>query len=312
MAKVTVVIPTRNRVVFLQRAINSVLAQTVKNVEIVVVDDYSSDDIKGVIDSFGDHRIRLIRHDECKGGSASRNTGIAHSQAEFVAFLDDDDEWCHHKLESQLAVMRRHQELAMVYTGFLIVNQSTGVIEQIRRPQRQRDLSKCLLRDNVIGTTSTVMVRKVCLAGDIKFDENLKSCQDWDFYLRMASDYQIDCISRPLVRHYKHDERITGCFADVIDGHNAIMEKMNQKFIIPREVRAHQHYKLAKLFLQFGNREKGRQELFRSLALSALHPGTYVYLAASYLNSSEYRRLSACWQFLKSIGIRFSSRIGAS
>jgi glycosyltransferase involved in cell wall biosynthesis len=314
MPKVSVVIPTHNRTELLLRAIKSVLAQTVQHFEIIVVDDASSVDVVGIVDVFGDNRIKIIRHEECKGGSASRNTGIAYSQGEFVAFLDDDDEWCHDKLEAQLAFMHRHQVLAMVYTGYFLVNQNTGWIKEVYRPHKELHLSKLLLRDNVIGTTSTIMVRKACLTGDIKFDENLKSCQDWDFYLKIAGVYQIGCISRPLVRHHDHDERISGRFADVIQGHQAILERINQnqKYTISKKVTAHHHYKLAKLFLEFGDHEKGRWELLRSLAIYRCRPGIYVYLAASYLRSSDYRQMSACWQFLKSVRSRFFARIKTS
>jgi glycosyltransferase involved in cell wall biosynthesis len=276
--------------------------------EIIVVDDCSSGDIISVVNSFSDHRIRLIRHNECKGGSASRNTGIASSQGEFVAFLDDDDEWCRDKLEIQLDFMDRHRELSMVYTGYFLITQNTGRIKEVNSPRKRQDLAKCLLRENVIGTTSTVMIRRACLtSGNIKFDETLRSCQDWDVYLKIISDYQIDCISEPLARHYEHNERITERYADVIQGHRALMEKIHQKYIVPKKVTAHHHYKIAKLFLQFGDHEKGRHELLRSREKYPWYPSAYVYLAASYLKTSDYRHLSVCWQVLKSIRSRFFS-----
>ncbi len=89
----------------LKRAVDSVLAQTYKNFEVIVVSDGSTDDTDEAISSYNDPRIIYLKHDRAMGASAARNTGMKASHGEYIAFLDDDDEWVHHKLEVQMPVI---------------------------------------------------------------------------------------------------------------------------------------------------------------------------------------------------------------
>src|SRR5690348_13147078 len=105
MAPVSVIIPTHNRSDFLRNAITSVLNQTYQDFEIIVVDDGSTDNTSEVVANFSDERITFIRHDTNKGGSAARNTGILASKCDYIAFLDDDDEWLPDKLRKQMEIL---------------------------------------------------------------------------------------------------------------------------------------------------------------------------------------------------------------
>ena len=99
-----------NRAAPVRRAIESVLAQTCQDFEIIVVDDGSTDGTAAAVETFADRRITLIRHEQNRGGSAARNTGIRASSAAYVAFLDSDDEWLPTKLERQLEVFERSDD----------------------------------------------------------------------------------------------------------------------------------------------------------------------------------------------------------
>jgi glycosyltransferase involved in cell wall biosynthesis len=115
-ASVSVIIPTCNRSTLVTRAIQSVLTQTYTNLECIVVDDASNDNTGEVVNSFDDDRLIFIRHDKKQGASAARNTGIKHSKGDFVAFLDDDDEWIATKLEKQVPLLKGLPErFGMVY-----------------------------------------------------------------------------------------------------------------------------------------------------------------------------------------------------
>src|SRR3989442_437688 len=102
MSKVSVIIPTYNRAEFLGLALTSVLNQTFQDFEILIIDDNSQDSTQEVVTNFGDERIKYIRHDVNKRVAAARNTGVANSNGEYIAFLDDDDEWFPDKLQIQL------------------------------------------------------------------------------------------------------------------------------------------------------------------------------------------------------------------
>ena len=176
--KVSVVIPVFNRPAAVRRAIESVLAQTCQDFEIIVVDDGSTDATAASVAAFADRRITLIRHERNRGGSAARNTGIRASSAPYVAFLDSDDEWLPTKLERQLEVFERSSErLALVYTGAEWVFADGSVSRHI--PRRQVDLTRALLTENVVGETSLGMVRRSALDAIGGFDESLPAARIW-------------------------------------------------------------------------------------------------------------------------------------
>lgn len=102
---VSVVIPTYDRAAVLPRAIDSVLGQTVEDLELLVVDDGSTDRAPDVVAGYADDRVRCLRHEQNRGASAARNSGIEAASGDYVAFLDSDDEWLAGKLETQLAVL---------------------------------------------------------------------------------------------------------------------------------------------------------------------------------------------------------------
>ncbi|MGC8603005.1 MAG: glycosyltransferase family 2 protein, partial [Desulfomonilaceae bacterium] len=108
MSLVSVIIPTYNRAHLIERAVNSVLEQTYDKLEIIVVDDGSTDNTGNVLSQLqdGDSRVRYIRHETNKGSQSARNTGIRNARGDYVAFLDSDDEWLPYKLEKQIPLFQ--------------------------------------------------------------------------------------------------------------------------------------------------------------------------------------------------------------
>ncbi len=132
MPDVSVIIPIYDRSEFLCTAIASVLAQTLQDFEIIVVDDASADDTQEVVGNLDDGRIRYIRHEINKGVAATRNTGVLNSKGKYIAFLDDDDEWFPEKLKKQFDLLEtRPRIVGGVYTGSLAV-------EATSRKRRQK------------------------------------------------------------------------------------------------------------------------------------------------------------------------------
>jgi glycosyltransferase involved in cell wall biosynthesis len=296
---ISVVIPTYNRVDLLGRAIKSVLAQTEQDFEIIVVDDASSTDPSGVIDSFNDSRIRLIRHSKSKGGSAARNTGILNSQGEFIAFLDDDDEWLAEKLELQLVRMRNADLPDMVFTGFYYIDQKTGYTFKVSRPDEQQDLHQRLLRQNIIGTTSTIIVRKTCFSDKLMFDEFMTSCQDWDLYLNFLKFYRIGIIGKPLVNYYVHEKSITRSYTNSLQGHRAILQKVMAYSNCKSVDISYHYYKIGKLAIDFCDNKTGRHELLRSLSHNHFAWLSYLYLLASFVPGDLFQKGAALYNRIK-------------
>src|SRR4030043_1206572 len=147
MAKVDVIIPTYNRSESLHSAITSVLHQTYQDFEIIVVDDCSEDDTPKVIKNFRNHKIRSIRHAINQGEGRARNSGVLNSNAEYVAFLDDDDEWVPEKLGLEVDLLEKApSEVGGVYTGYLVVDKVSGETLGQRVPELGGDIYKQMIR----------------------------------------------------------------------------------------------------------------------------------------------------------------------
>ncbi|MBI1203468.1 MAG: glycosyltransferase [Rhodopseudomonas sp.] len=257
---VSVIIPTYNRAGTLARAIDSVLAQTWRDLELIVVDDASSDGSRDVIAGYADNRLRYLRHDARKGGAAARNTGIVAARADLVAFQDSDDAWLPEKLQAQIEYMNLHAADAVVYTGMKRFNRN-GSAEYIPPESialRQGDILPSLLRENFVST-QTILVRKALLEEIGMFDPDLPRFQDWDLVLRLAARTSFGLIDRPLVDVYETAGNISSIVANDLPARLCIIKKQKSLFERRPSLLLWQYYSMAKRALRRGE--------FKSLAV---------------------------------------------
>lgn len=202
---ISVVIPTHNRADLLPRAIKSVQMQTWTDLEIIVVSDGSTDETRHVVESLAkeDSRIKFIEYHPARGGNIARNTGIEHASGAYVAFLDDDDVWMPNKLEKQMAIMESDAEIGLVYTGVQIIYVNEKVVYS-SKARACGDLSKDILLDNSIGTTSTVMVRKELFQKTGMFDVELRALQDFDLWIRFCQHCKVGCVPEEMIEYYNY------------------------------------------------------------------------------------------------------------
>jgi glycosyltransferase involved in cell wall biosynthesis len=198
---VSVILPAFNRANELCHAINSVLGQSFRNIELIVVDDASTEDLASVVLSISDPRIRYIRRAVNGGAAAARNSGLAEARGDFIAFQDSDDLWLPMKLERQLALFEKLPSDVGVICGNLIIygRDSRGRFGPGRvsygpppngRLSLEEDQQARLLRRNRISLP-TSLFRRNCYP-DIKwFDERLRANVDWDFAIRLAAHTKI-------------------------------------------------------------------------------------------------------------------------
>jgi glycosyltransferase involved in cell wall biosynthesis len=217
MPETTVVIPTYNRADVLQRAMDSVLGQTVRDLELVVVDDGSTDDTQGVVESYDDDRVRYVAHETNRGANVARNTGIEAAAGQYVAFLDSDDEWHPRKLEAQLE--RLHSpgsEWAGAYCD--TTTQAEGAsgrfqrrvadllaaADEERTTEGSERLADEILADNVQPAAGSTLVVETGVARSVGgFDEELDRFQDPEFVLRILEEGPLAYVEEPLV--IRHD-----------------------------------------------------------------------------------------------------------
>lgn len=207
---ISVIIPTYNREEVICRAVKSVLDQSGSNhkIEVIVVDDGSSDDTKKKVNGLSDSRIRYIRLEQNKGASAARNRGVDESQGEYLAFQDSDDMWLPGKLDRQMYQIQQ-SGADVVVCAF----DRSDHEKRITRPQlpytAQPGIVKfgCLLFENFIST-QTILCKRACF-DKIRFDESLPRFQDWDLALQMTRLFDVRYYDEIMVRQYIQADSIS-------------------------------------------------------------------------------------------------------
>lgn len=293
---ISVIIPTHNRVDLLARSIRSVLNQTYPDLECIVVDDASTDDSEIVIAQFDDDRLVYLQHENSRGASAARNTGIAHAQGELIAFLDDDDEWLPDKLEKQVRLLANAtSRVGMVYC-WLDYYEGDQIVEQYH-PEYRGYIFPDVLDRQRIGNSSTLLVRSSVLDEIGGFDDELPRGNDGDFIRRVAREYWVDYVPEVLVRVYVGHglKRITQndkkSIWAAIKGESAKLVKFKDE--IPKYPRqtAMIYAKIAHHYSQLGDWRNCLSVYRKAFAVSPLHKEFYPLILASlkkyFLHNTE-------------------------
>ncbi len=197
MPKVSVIIPTYNRLPMLKEAVDSVLTQDFEDLELIVVDDGSTDGTAEEMKKYGG-RVKLIEHTENRGVSAARNKGILHAKGKYIAFLDSDDLWVKGKLKIEVAFLDDNPHYPLCYTDEIWIRKGKRVNPMLKHAKYSGWIfEKCL--PLCIVSPSSVMMRKTLFSKVGLFDEALPVCEDYDFWLRVSSRFPIFFIHRKLI-----------------------------------------------------------------------------------------------------------------
>ena len=224
---VSVIIPVYNRKDMISDAVESVLSQTYKDLEVVVIDDGSTDNTVEEIKKIKDPRIVLLKA-EHKGPYHARNMGIKKSKGDFIAFLDSDDMWLPEKLEKQMKQFEKNKEVFLVFTDRFVFRDKNNdySLENDVKTEEKKILNshyKELLKMNYIVTSSVVVKRQVF--DDLGFFiEEKRGDLDYNMWLRVARKYKISYISEPLVLYKVHEKRMTEKRLDRINDKKYVYE----------------------------------------------------------------------------------------
>jgi len=283
---VSVILPTYNRKNLARRAILSVLAQSYKNLECIVVDDCSTDGTLDLLTTMmkSDPRLKVVSHLRNLHASAARNTGLAAICGDLVAFLDDDDTWLPDKLEKQVdCLMTALPNVGMVYCWF-DVYRGTEVVDT-RRSTLRGNVFDHMLLSQPLGNASTLLVRKEVIDRIGGFDETLPRGNDGDFIRRLSQHYEVEVVPEVLV-HYFVDHgghpRITGVSRESrmkgIRSHEIKLVKFEKEF----KKRPVLHSKLLGLIAQqyaiIGDAKNALSYQLRAFRVSLTPLSTYVSL----------------------------------
>jgi len=197
MPKVSIIIPTYNRLPMLREAIHSVLKQDFEDFELIVVDDGSTDGTIEEIRRFGG-RVRLLQHSENRGVSAARNKGILHAKGKYVAFLDSDDQWVKGKLKIQVTFLEENPHYPLCYTDEIWIRKGKRVNPMVKHAKYSGWIFEKCLPLCIISPSSAIM-RKTLFSKVGLFDEALPVCEDYDLWLRISARFPIFFINKKLI-----------------------------------------------------------------------------------------------------------------
>lgn len=217
-----------------KRAIDSVLNQSYRKIEILVIDDngesneYSEEISKNLKEI---ERVKYIKNETNIGAQKSRNKGIKNSSGEFVAFLDDDDTWENKKIEKQLQCFGKNVGLVFCNGYRINENYNPPYKEIYHKNMKEKVKFEELLFEDYIGTTSQAIIRKECLNKTGLFDESLPARQDYEMWIRVSKFYDVIGVNEPLFNHFIHKgEQISKSGKKALIGYTTIYNKYKENY----------------------------------------------------------------------------------
>lgn len=288
MPKISVVIPTYNREKLVVRAIKSVLSQTFKDFELILVDDGSTDNTRDVVNDFinADSRVKYLFVENSGGPARPRNLGVKESVGKYISFLDSDDEMLPSKLEKQLNFFEEKNNDNLAYVGCNVIcveNEQKKTIDI----GHSGDVLNDLLLDNFIWSGSNLLIKtKIIKEHQLYFDENLSYLDDWDMWLQISKlGYQFEYIEEPLLYYYEHTNSLTNLYSV-----SKIM--IEQEYILTKYINLYRKYSI----LNDGYRHIG----IRYCEANEARRGRKYFLKSIFVNPFD----------VKAVGLLFSSFFG--
>lgn len=314
---VSIVITTYRRPNRLKIAIESVLAQSYKNIEIIVVDDNGDnndyrENTQKIMNYYEvDSRIKYIKHKTNKKIGAARNTGILNSKSQYIAFFDDDDIWYENKIECQMDLFYRDSEVGLVYCSVNVYDDKQQKIISTINAKCKGYIKDKILYSNFIPTTSSIIVKKEWLLKVDNFDEQLYTLQDWDLYIKLSSGCKFDYCKQPLMSFVHHDsdegERITKNFELKEDFFYLYIERLKlylnsyNNFVRFKSLSEY-YYRGGIMYVSFNKKEYANKMFFKSVKIWPFNYKNYIYLFSYNLLSINMVN------FLKKTKRNFSKR----
>ena len=260
---ISVIIPTFNRCNLLKRALSSVLTQTVKLDEVIVIDNGSSDQTDIMVSSSFPTVKYLV--EKKRGVSAARNRGICFAQSNWVAFLDSDDTWKPNKIEKQLQLANQNKNLRLIHTNE-IWYKNGKLLNQMKKHQKsggnifEKSLELCCV------SPSSSIIKKDVFNDYGFFDEKLEVCEDYDMWVRITAKEEIGYLSEPMVFKYGgHEDQLSKKFWGMDRFRIKSLEKNIENNWFSKEQSKAVYKKLIEklIIVSTGAKKRGNQEIFK-------------------------------------------------
>lgn len=316
---VSIIMPVLNGERYIRTAIESILDQTFRNYELVVIDDGSTDATPAIVASFSERMaIRYVRHAERLGIPRSMNDGVSHASGDFIAFLDHDDTWFPEFLETQRAYLAEHPDVAMVHSDFQTIDGDGNVIEDSVALRRGRSrpsgnvFRELFLDSFVVG--NSVLIRRECFTKVGLFDESMR-WGDYHMWMRIARHYRVDYVGRVLTRYRQHATQSTRTTVSVSRTNEDSVGLMAVRKILEaypeagREIgEAAIRKRLARLYSDLAVSRQSQGALSnarwcygKAIALSPLEFRNHLLYATTLLKPSRLDAVKTFWRCLRHV-----------
>lgn len=317
---VSVIIPTFKGATKLSRAIDSVIDQTYKPIEIIVVDDNeplssARKDTERVLSKYENFNIKYIRHTKNRNGSAARNTGILNSKGEYLSFLDDDDFYFPERVEKSVKILQNNCSCDAVYCGVVLTNRSeiSGVIFA-EKELTQKDL---LLNEMALGTGSNIFIKRKVIDTLKGFDEKFRRHQDLEFMLRLLDKFRVTNIDEIMIVKGTNGTNNIPKYKEYKMAKDMFFEKFKKQinFLEEQDQRRFYNYHYSKLFIsaiQSTDKSNIKEEIrnvknYRQLSIKERL--LKFMLTIRFYNSMPYKVLKKIYHFLKPSKIKVNEFI---
>ena len=295
--RASVIIPVYNGAAYISAAVRSVLAQTEHDLELLVVDDGSTDGTRELVRGFDDPRLRLLTQDNA-GPSAARNLGIRESRGEWVGFLDADDVWRPDKLAAHLRRASEMPAAGLTYSSVVVVDE-VGTLVEVLKAELEGEVLEPLLFGNIVwGGGSSAMLRRDVFDRVGGFDPTIKYGEDWEMWLRVAASFPFAAVPEPLTCR---TERRQSYGTNAIAMRDSCLRFLNNAFDTYAAGYRHQrakaiaevYYRAAITLHDLDGRKSACLDLVRTLWRNPRHPYAYRRLIRLAISYSSRRRQAA-------------------
>lgn len=290
---VSVIVPVYNRENYVGETLDSILRQTYQNIEIVAVNDGSTDNSLSVLLSYKEQYPDklLVIDQENQGQVKSRNNAILQASGEYIAFLDSDDLWLPEKLEKQLPLFV--ENVGLVYSGIHNIDDEGNIIdtELCRSDMRGNIYEKLLIRNRMTG--GTVVVRREVIEQVGMFDVEFAAAENWDLWLRVSKSYAVDFVNEPLVKYRKHPGNMSKDRMLMLNIINSILTKhcsnepvSSKEKVAINKARANYAYRKGIYYISEADYKTARKNFKETLRLFPGYKDSRSRLLRAYLGPS--------------------------
>ena len=291
---VSVILPTHNRAHLLPRSINSVLNQTYRNLELIIIDDASKDETKLLLENLiqKDDRIKYIKNKHNLGAPLSRNKGIKLAKGRYIAFQDSDDEWLPTKIEKQINVFMSNKDVDAVYCGITYCKENDKLNNFCPNYCGKKLLELMLCKEIIPGTPS-IIVKKTLLE-NINGFLNVKSNQDYLLYINLAQKKaNFSYVDECLVNVYEQKQGISNNISNKIKGRKSVIKFIKDNNNIDKSLKnislSSQYFRLAIFYLLDSNYKELEKNLLKSYSYKR-NPKALLFLIIFKFNSKLLKK----------------------